>query len=204
MTQKRNPTAAEAVQGVRKSLGGRTPVSYTGPEARAAMGEAIRALRLMAGIVSTLTVDVAQMRRHTTTSWSQASDLAAVLVQERGLNWRMAHQIVGIMVRLAEEEDVEPARATPELLDRAALLFLGQPLGLSGETLARGPRPHPLRPGPQRHRQPRPGRDAAPDRVLAGAPGRGPRAPRRARGADSPRRPRPGRGRAGHRGRLSP
>ena len=137
MTQKRNPTAAEAVQAVRKSLGGRTPVSYTGPEARAAMGEAIRALRLMAGIVSTLTVDVAQMRRRTTESWSQASDLAAVLAQERGLNWRMAHQVVGIMVRLAEEEDVQPAQATPELLDRAALLFLGHPLGLDGDTLRR-------------------------------------------------------------------
>jgi argininosuccinate lyase len=137
MTQKRNPTAAEAVQGVRKSLGGRTPVSYTGPEARAAMGEAIRALRLMAGILTTMTVDVGQMRRRTGTYWSQASDLAAFLVQERGLNWRMAHQTVGIMVRLAEEEGVEPERATPELLDRAAVLFLGRPVGLSGEEIAR-------------------------------------------------------------------
>ncbi len=137
MTHKRNPTAAEAVQGVRKALGGRTPVSYTGPEVRAAMGEVIRALRLMAGIVSTMEVNVDLMRRRTGEHWAQAPDLAAVLVQEHGLNWRLAHQVVGIMVRLAEEEGIAPAQATPELLDRAAVLFLGRPLGLRPDELAR-------------------------------------------------------------------
>jgi argininosuccinate lyase len=137
MTHKRNPTAAEAVQAVRKRLGGRAPVSYTGPEVREAMGEVIRALRLLAGIVSTMHVDAAQMRRQASAYWDQAPDLAAVLVQERGLNWRMAHQVVGILVRLAEEAGIAPAEATPDLLDRAAVLFLGRPVGLSAAALAR-------------------------------------------------------------------
>ena len=78
------------------------------------------------------------MLRRSNTFWGQAADLAAVLVQERGLPWRMAHQTVGIMVRLAEEEGIGPSDATPALLDRAATLFLGRPVGLSAAQLAAG------------------------------------------------------------------
>ena len=138
MTQKRNPSAAERVQAIRKQLGGRSPVSYTGPEVLSALGEVQRALQLLTGIVSTLHVNVNLMLRRSNTFWGQAADLAAVLVQERGLPWRMAHQTVGIMVRLAEEEGIGPSDATPALLDRAAMLFLGQPVGLSAAQLAAG------------------------------------------------------------------
>jgi argininosuccinate lyase len=137
MTQKRNPTAAEHIQAVRTKIAGRIPTSYTARELIEASGEAAGALRLAAGIVATLAVNVEHMRERTAASWAQASDLAGALVEEQGLPWRMAHQIVGIMVRLAEEEGVPPGRPTPELLDRAAVLFLGQPLGVSAESMAR-------------------------------------------------------------------
>lgn len=137
MTQKRNPTAAEQVQAVRARLTGRVLTSYTAPELMEAAEQVVRALRLCAGMVETLIVNRELMRERTARSWAQASDLATVLVQEKGLSWRMAHQTVGIMVRLAEEEGVQPHEATPELLDRAALLFLGRPLGLDAATFAR-------------------------------------------------------------------
>lgn len=137
MTQKRNPTAAEHVQAIRVYLGGRTPTSYTARDLVEASREATWALKLMAGIVATLKVNVERMRRTAAESWEQASDLAAVIVQEKGLPWRMAHHVVGIMVRLAEEQGVPPGTADPALLDRAAVLFLGHPLGLSRATMER-------------------------------------------------------------------
>lgn len=137
MTQKRNPTAAEHMQAIRTRVAGRTPTSYGPHELVQASGDVCHALQLATGVIATLKVNVDLMRERAARSWGQASDLAAVLVEERHLSWRMAHQIVGIMVRLAEEAGIRPGSASPELLDRAAVLFLGEPLGLSAETMAR-------------------------------------------------------------------
>jgi argininosuccinate lyase len=62
--------------------------------------------------------------------WGTATDLAGALVRERDLPWRTAHQIVGILVRLAEERGLGPDAVTPALLDEAAVLYNGQPLKL--------------------------------------------------------------------------
>jgi len=51
------------------------------------------------------------------------------------LSWRVAHQIVGIMVRLSRERAIAPLQATPALLDEAAVEYLGKPAGLSAESL---------------------------------------------------------------------
>jgi len=60
------------------------------------------------------------------------------LVKEKGLSWRIAHQIIGVMVRLAEEDELSPGNPTPELLDRASNLFLGKTLDVNEEFLRRG------------------------------------------------------------------
>ena len=99
--------------------------------------ETVEALTLCAGMIETLEVDTDKMLQRAVDSWAQAADLAAVLVQERGLSWRMAHQTVGVMVRLAEEEGVSPGHPTPELLDRAAMLFLGRDLSADDDLLSR-------------------------------------------------------------------
>jgi argininosuccinate lyase len=138
MTHKRNPTAAEQIQHLRDHITGRVPTSYT-PAVLAEAGKDIAvSFRLSAGMVETLKVDRDLMLKRSVESWAQAPDLVGVLVEEKGLSWRVGHQIVGIMVRLAEEEGIAPQDATPALLDRAATLFLGEPLSLSSETMARG------------------------------------------------------------------
>jgi argininosuccinate lyase len=68
--------------------------------------------------------------------WAQATDVAGALVRERGLPWRTAHQIVGILVRLAEERGLRPADTTTDLLDEAAVEYHGEPAGLSPEALS--------------------------------------------------------------------
>lgn len=136
MTHKRNPTAAEEVQAVRTRIAGRVPTSYTAVELVDGAEQVVTALRLCSGMVETLKVDRGPMLSRTANSWAQSADLTAALVREKGLPWRMAHQIVGIMVRLAEEQGIEPQDATPALLDRAAVLFLGKPVSLSKENMA--------------------------------------------------------------------
>ena len=69
--------------------------------------------------------------------WSGAADLAAMIMREKELPWRTAHQIVSTLVRLAIEEKKSPKDVTSEYLDRAALEYpdYGQPLGLSDELI---------------------------------------------------------------------
>ena len=122
---------------VSTTLTGRVPTSY----AFAQLVEAATALRgvltIAAGVVSTLKVDKELMLKRVGAFWAQASDLAAAMVMEKGLPWRVAHQIVGILVRQAEEEGKGPRDVTPERLDRAAVAYLGKPVGMSAESIAR-------------------------------------------------------------------
>jgi argininosuccinate lyase len=140
LAQKRNPAALEGMVAIKEGMARRGIVgSLTFDLALELVDGSFRtnwALDLMADVLDSLTLDERRMLQVTAASWTQASDLAAMIVLERGLSWRIAHQIVAIMVRLAEEEGVRPGKATPELLDRAAVLFLGHRLELSEEAIA--------------------------------------------------------------------
>ena len=46
------------------------------------------------------------------------------------------YQIVGILVRLTEDRGIAPLDVTPELLDEAAILYMGEPVDLDPATLA--------------------------------------------------------------------
>ena len=67
--------------------------------------------------------------------WATATDLAAALVRTRDLPWRSAHQIIGILVRLAEERGLGPDTVTPDLVDEASVLYHGAPAGLDAKTI---------------------------------------------------------------------
>jgi argininosuccinate lyase len=67
--------------------------------------------------------------------WATASDLAGALCRERGLPWRTAHQIVGILIRLCEERRLGPDQVTPALLDEAAMAYHGAPADLDAGTI---------------------------------------------------------------------
>jgi argininosuccinate lyase len=84
---------------------------------------------MVEGIVPNREVMLDQVWRY----WAQATDIGAMLVEERNLAWRTAHQIVGILVRLAYERGLSPRETTSLLLDDAAIEYLGEPLGISEE-----------------------------------------------------------------------
>ena len=70
------------------------------------------------------------MRRDAGAHWAQATDVAGMLVREKGLPWRTAHQIVGILVRICHERGFESSDVTPELLDESSIAYMGKPLSI--------------------------------------------------------------------------
>jgi argininosuccinate lyase len=67
--------------------------------------------------------------------WAQATELATALVIEHDIPWRSAHQIIGILVRLALEREIPPMDITSLIIEEASELYFGKPLGLSQTTL---------------------------------------------------------------------
>ena len=61
--------------------------------------------------------------------------LAQALTQYHGINWRVSHQIVGIMVRKADERGLKPNEITPELLAEASREYNGQEIYISQDDL---------------------------------------------------------------------
>ena len=151
MPQKRNPYALTMVRGEAGVLIGRLAGMFAvakSPSARSdnlifAYGEVPRALelatkatRLMAGVVAGLRVNRERMAAALATGYSQATDLADFVMQECGVDYRTAYQVVGVTVRKAAAEGIPGAELTGEMLDAAAVELRGTPLGLAGRDLS--------------------------------------------------------------------
>ena len=153
MMQKKNPYALEYTRGaVAESMGGLVTAFAV---QKATTGEpiqdrrymydalfrsfdlAVRDLRWFSELLPAIEVKKDRMRKMTGSYWAQATDVAGALVREKGLPWRTAHQIVGILVRFSYERGLKPEQATTELLDEAAIEYRGEPVGLSNEVLRR-------------------------------------------------------------------
>jgi len=152
MPQKKNPDALEDVKSVATqalaALVGvitaeRGPTGFPILERRYSqqaiwsMAGAITAkLGDAAGIIADLRVDVDRLARAAGAHWAQVTDVATALVRHTGLDWRHAHQVVGVFVRLAIERGVPAPAATRALLDDAATQVLGRASGLTDEAFA--------------------------------------------------------------------
>jgi argininosuccinate lyase len=123
MPQKRNPDAAELVRAkTGRVIGALTtllvvmkglPLAYSKDmqEDKEAAFDALDALSLslaaMTGMVSTLTVNEAEMRAAASRGFSTATDLADWLVRALGLPFRQAHHVTGTLVGMAEKKSVD-------------------------------------------------------------------------------------------------
>ena len=89
------------------------------------------------GILETMTWDTKRMREMCNYGFMCNPDLCRVIVQDKGLPWRTAHQITAIMTRKAQEKGWEMADVTSKFLDECAKEWLpyGKSLGLSEETI---------------------------------------------------------------------
>ena len=95
----------------------------------------VRDLGWFCELLPALGIRKEHMREQAWRHWATATDLAGALVRTHDLPWRTAHQIVGVVVRLAEERGLGPGDVTPALLDEAAQLYHGQPAGLDAATI---------------------------------------------------------------------
>ena len=69
--------------------------------------------------------------------YSTASDLAAFLMEDQQLSPTAARQIAGLAVARLKEASLEAAQITPDIIDGAAVMVIGQELKVEMETLGR-------------------------------------------------------------------
>ena len=146
MPQKKNPYALAYLRGVcGEAIGtlaalaalGKTPSGqidnrlFAYGDVPRALDAAIGAIGLMADVLRGLTVHAAAAARRAGENFIGATDLAELLMLQRGLDYKTAHDLVGRAVRDAIEAG-QPA-FTAEGLEAAAQAVLGRGLDLSPE-----------------------------------------------------------------------
>ena len=150
MPQKKNPYGTEAIRGLYGDVAGNlmTFLTQTNHQSDAcemltmtplclyvAQEKCLAAIQIMNGIIKNLKVHSEVMKKRTFMFWAQATSLANSIVKEQRLPFRTAHQIVGILVRMAYEEGKQPEEVTTEMIDRASVEAMGKPLHLPREML---------------------------------------------------------------------
>ncbi|MCW3026897.1 MAG: hypothetical protein JWN81_108 [Solirubrobacterales bacterium] len=151
MSQSRNPAVLQLMGGVSAaSLGGLTTAVMVEKAATGAnlvernqalealarlQAETLRDLRVMRELLPRLQWDTTRMAMLAGRHWAQATDVAGALVREKGLPWRTAHQIVGILVRYCDERGLAPSEVTADLVDEAAVEYFDEPVHLSRDAL---------------------------------------------------------------------
>ncbi len=147
--QKKNPTALEAVKfaaGEAVNWLGSVLATFraegTGdimmrevPLIDRAFESAVGSLRLLTAALKSIEIDTHRMREYADTNWSTSTNLADLMVRERGYSFRVAHNIVARLVRLALARGVETKDVTGALVDEAALELGLTPPQLSDDTV---------------------------------------------------------------------
>ncbi|MFN8109153.1 MAG: lyase family protein [Thermoleophilia bacterium] len=100
------------------------------------MAEAHAVAHLLARVVAGMHVDSARMGDAARRGFTQAADVADVVAQDCGLDYRTAHHVVGRAVRMVVDAGGEPGDLTPDLLERAGADAGGHAVRISPERLA--------------------------------------------------------------------
>ncbi|MFQ5887198.1 MAG: argininosuccinate lyase [Candidatus Hydrothermarchaeales archaeon] len=147
MPQKKNPDVAELVRakmakvlgnfasavGLLKSL----PYTYNrdfqelSPVFFESFGIVNETLKIMASVFESLKVNKDRMHELCNANFSTATDLADLIVKEKGLPFRTAHKIVGKTVSMAMELGIEASKIDSKMLDSVSIDISGEGLNLS-------------------------------------------------------------------------
>ncbi len=152
MPQKKNPAALEHIRAAAGMIGGAAAAALacTKNTAFADVNDAVtavnepvldaaartgRILALMAEVVDGLALRPERMARAAAEGFGTATELADVIVRETGLAFRMAHNVVALVVRdaLAAGQSADAILAAD--LDRAAQALFGRPLAIPAEAV---------------------------------------------------------------------
>lgn len=152
LAQKKNPNATQAMEAVAAmAVGALSSAFYVNkdPTAQAVLDQApavqsplwrvceLLQARLgeLPDLLTTMTVHRERMAQLAGEHWALATDVAGVLVRERDLPWRTAHQIVGILVRRSLERGIAPGELRSKMIDDAAQEYMGKAVGLDEDDL---------------------------------------------------------------------
>jgi len=143
MPQKKNPTAFRWLADLTVNIKARMMAADSVDGMHRSWNDIINGLKMIPGIMETLKVNEERNEKLAGEFWSGAADLAAAIVQEKGLPWRTAHQIVATLVRVAISERKTPQEVTEQYLDRSAEEYpdYGKPLGLGTDIIQRAMNP---------------------------------------------------------------
>jgi argininosuccinate lyase len=151
MPQKKNPVALEMIRGeailvagrlngmmgILKAIppGGGREWCYVERLFPRCANTAVGAMRTMAGIISTLTVNREVMARRAAEGFGTVTELADEIVRRTGLAFRQAHHIVGLTTLMAIKSGKKAYEITSGMVDAAAKKVIGEPLELDEETV---------------------------------------------------------------------
>lgn len=146
MPQKKNPYTLMWIRGAAARTYGRLAayfyemhdvcMGYT-RQLAPALDDILEATEIMIGVLSTVSINKARMLANARDlNWICATDLADVIVADKGLPFRTAHQIVAILVRKGIERGITQTGVSAALLDEAAQEYMGTPLGLGDDRIA--------------------------------------------------------------------
>jgi argininosuccinate lyase len=152
MPQKKNPSALTRVRHLAAECIGNTMTVFTqlkthsdelndfeatGPVIWRSLDTAVAALDLMRGLMVTLKVKSNVMASLAGANFIQAAQLAETIAREGKMGFRIAHKIVGRLVRNCIDRHIPPAGVQPEMVNQASIEVRGRPLQLSAQTLRR-------------------------------------------------------------------
>ena len=135
MPQKKNPYALTYIRGltgdmlgVVSSLAGVAKTSSGNPDSRIfvygklpkAINQATKGIDLMASLIAEIEFKTDTMSQRAVEGFLQATDLADLIIQEKEVDYRSAHQIVGKIVRDSIQMNNKRFTLTPEIVDKAA------------------------------------------------------------------------------------
>src|SRR5262249_11022303 len=147
MPQKKNPYTLMWVRGAAARTYGRLN-AYLCEMHDMAMGftrqlaptldDVLEATEIMTGVLSSLSIKKDRMLANAANlNWICATDIADLIVLEKGLPFRTAHQIVAILVRIGISRGIAQTGVTRALVDEASMEYMGRPLGLSEESICK-------------------------------------------------------------------
>ena len=150
MPQKKNPIIAEMIRSTAGDLNGALAKALTivkgipinlnydliclGGSCLPDLNKVYSCMRILTGMVSELKVHKDAMAIRACDGFSIATELADMLVKEKGLSFRVAHRIVAKAVKIALEEKM--SNITERIIDQAGEQVLGQPIGLEKDKLS--------------------------------------------------------------------
>jgi len=152
MPQKKNPSALTRVRHLAAECVGNAMTVFTqlkthseelndfeatGPIVWRSLETVVASLDLMRGLMASLRVKPEAMSALAGANFIQATQLAETIAKEKNLGFRVAHKIVGRLVKNCIDRGIAPADVRPEMVNQASVEVAGRPLAMRAETLRR-------------------------------------------------------------------